>query len=100
MNESIPTLQEIQGMISLVQKVLPNQFITSNRAEVFNAIHDNVLTYQGRKSFDHANRDLLAWAVMKFYPIMAKKIIQSHHWKIPVSLLSGLWPLLISKVKL
>jgi hypothetical protein len=100
MDGSIPTLQEIQGMITLVQKVLPNQYITSNRAEVFNALHDNILTYQGKKSLKHANRDLLAWAVMKFYPDMAKKIIQNHEWNIPYSVLSGLWPFLISKVKL
>lgn len=99
-DESMPTLQEIQGMLTLVQIVLPNQYITSNRAEVFNALHDNILTYQGKKSLEHANRDLLAWAVMKFYPDKAKKIIQNHEWNVPYSLLSGLWPLLISKVKL
>ena len=100
MDETIPTLPEIQGMIALVQKVLPNQYITSNRAEVFNALHDNILTYQGKKSFKHANRDLLAWAVMKFYPKMAVKIIKHHEWAITYSLLSKLWPFMISKVKL
>lgn len=100
MDESTPTLQEIQGMITLVQKTLPNQYITSNRAEVFNALHDNILTYQGKKSIEQANRDLLAWAVMKFFPDMAKKLIQNHNWKIPYSVLSGLWPFMISKVKL
>lgn len=99
-NESTPTLQEIQGMIYLVQNVLPNQWITSNRAEVFNALHDHVLTYQGKKSINQANRDLLAWAVMKFYPNMAKNIIKSHYWNIPNSLLMGLWPFLISKVRI
>ncbi|MFV2015503.1 MAG: hypothetical protein ACC656_08760, partial [Candidatus Heimdallarchaeota archaeon] len=44
---SLPT---IHGMLLLGQKVLPNQFITSNRAEVFNAVHDHFLKYQGRKS--------------------------------------------------
>jgi len=98
-SKNIPSLQEIHGMISLVQNVLPNQWITSNRAEVFNALHDRVLTYHGRKTFCQANRDLLAWAVMKFYPDIAKKKIQRHNWRIPVSLLKGLWPLLIAKVK-
>ena len=51
MDETVPTLQEIQGMITLVQKAFPNQYITSNRAEIFNALHDNVLTYQGKKFF-------------------------------------------------
>lgn len=100
MSESTPTIQEIHGMIFLSQTVLPNQWITSNRAEVFNARHDHVLTYQGKKSISQANRDLLAWAVMKFYPHMAEKIIKSHEWNIPNSLLMGLWPFLISRVKI
>ncbi len=100
MDESIPTLQEIQGMITLVQNILPNQYITSNRAEVFNDLHDNILTYQGKKTLEHANRDLLAWAVMKFFPKMTKKLIQNHEWKIPYSILTGLWPLLISSLKI
>jgi len=99
-DESVPNLQEIQGMISLVQKALPNQWITSNRAEVFNALHDRVLTYEGRKTFSHANRDLSSWGVMKFYPETAKKFIRNHDWHVPYSLLVGLWPLLISKVKM
>jgi len=100
MNETIPTLPEVQGMITLVQKVLPNQYITSNRAEVFNALHDNILTYQGRKNLKHANRDLLAWAAMKFYPDSARKIINNHEWLITYRLLSKLWSFMVSDVKL
>lgn len=95
-----PTLLELHEMVLLTQTVLPYQFITSNRAETFNALHDHFQSYWGNKSFYHANRDLLAWAVMKFYPTAAKRLIQSHHWHVPYTLLKQLWPFLISEVKL
>jgi transposase-like protein len=93
-------LEEIHSMLFLAQQVLPDQFISSNRAEVFNAVHDHFLVYEGRKTRDHANRDLLAWVVIKFFPSQAKKIIQRHEWKLNRTLLEKLWPLIISKVKL
>ena len=93
-------LEEVYSMLALAQQVLPDQFISSNRAEVFNAVHDHFLTYEGRKSPDHANRDLLAWVVLKFFPEQARKLIQRHEWKLNRILLEKLWPLIISKVKL
>ena len=96
-NNIIP-LPIIQSMLLLAQIVLPNQFITSNRAEVFNAVHDHYLKYQGRKSFENANQDLLSWVVMKYYTSGAKALISSHEWNIPYSLLKKLLPLMISEV--
>lgn len=93
------SLPELQSMLVLARTILPDQFISSNRAEVFNAVHDRLLSYQGRKSVDHANRDLCPWVMMKFYPQATKTLISRHHWRIPYSLLKNLLPLMISEVK-
>jgi hypothetical protein len=93
-------LEEIHSMLVLAQQVLPDQFISSNRAEVFNAVHDHFLAYEGRKTPGHANKDLLAWVVLKFFPDQAKQLIQGHKWDLNRTLLGKLWPLIISKVKL
>lgn len=90
--------EKIFEIVLLTQMALPNQFITSNKAEIFNALHDRFNEYLGNKSFDHANRDVLAWIVMYFYPVEAKKLIARHTWTIPQYLLSKLFPFLISKV--
>ena len=77
------SLEKIFEMVLLAQIALPNQFITSNIAEVFNALHDRFNVYHGKKSFEQANRDVLAWAVMTFYPKEVKKLISRHDWPIP-----------------
>ncbi len=93
------SMPKILNILLIVQSVLPNQYITSNLAEVFNALHDRFQTYQGKKSFEHVNRDLLAWATMKFYPKQARKILAQHNWYIPQYMLRKLFPFLISDVK-
>lgn len=93
-----PDLAEIQTMLGTVQQALPNQFITSNRAEVFNALHDRYNVYWGRKSLFHANRDIKAWTAVNFYPQGSHALIHQHLWHVPYSLLINLWPLMISKV--
>jgi len=62
-----PTLVEIHGMLAIVQAILSDQFITPNRAVVFNALHDRSNNYWGLKNLSHADRDARAWAAMKFY---------------------------------
>ncbi|MHA1330493.1 MAG: hypothetical protein ACTSR2_05385, partial [Candidatus Hodarchaeales archaeon] len=62
-----PTLVEIQTMLGIVQQTLPEQFISSNRAEVFNALHDRYNVYWGRKSLINANRDIRAWTAVTFF---------------------------------
>ena len=83
--------ENILSMLLLVQSALPNQFITSNRAEVFNSRHDRSQEYKGRKTIVHANRDLLAWALMEFYPNEAKRLIDRFDWYLPQYLLSKIY---------
>lgn len=95
-----PSLAEVYLMLAKVQAALPDQFISSNRAEVFNALHDRYNVYWGRKSLIHANRDLQAWATVTFFPEGARALLNRHQWHIPYRLLFQLWPLMISKVNI
>lgn len=97
-NDKLPTLQELCGMALVTQLVLPNQFITSNIAERFNALHDREQVYWGRKNFEHVNQDLLAWIILRFYPKGAEKILSSTQWNISSNLLSILLPLGITRI--
>ena len=90
--------ETILSMLFLAQSALPYQFITSNLAEVFNSLHDRSQEYKGRKTIEHANRDLLAWALMRFYPKEAKRLIDSHNWYLPQNILSKVFYLIISEV--
>ena len=93
-----PSLVEVQSMLVIVQQALPDQFISSNRAEVFNALHDRYNVYWGRKSLIHANRDIRAWISITFFPDGSRALLQRQKWHIPYRLLFQLWPLMISKV--
>jgi len=95
-----PTLVEIHGMLAIVQAILPDQFITSNRAEVFNALHDRSNNYWGLKNLSHADRDVRAWATMKFYTEGARVLIQRYQWRLPYRLFKQLWFLMISGVNI
>jgi len=94
-----PTLSEIEGMLSIVQATFPHQFITSNRAEIFNALYDRKNHAWGVTTIIHANRHARAWAVMKYYPLGAKKLIQQHKWQVPYKLLKKLGFLMISQMQ-
>ena len=95
-----PSLVEVQSMLVTVQQALPDQFISSNRAEVFNALHDRYNVYWGRKSLTHANRDIQAWISVTFFPDGSRALLQRQKWHSPYRLLFQLWPLMISKVKM
>lgn len=95
---SCPSLLEIGSLLTRVQSVLPHQFITSNRAEVFNALFDRFNHFWGQKNLFQANQDTLAWAVMTFFPIGARLLIQHHNWRLPYRLLKHFWYLMISGV--
>src|SRR3990172_953248 len=92
-SESLPPLPDLHAMVHMAQAVFPHAFITNNLAEQFNARHDRHNKYWGRKSIETAQRDLLAWATMTFYPQEAKKFIQAHQWRAPYSLVKNLLPL-------
>ncbi len=93
-----PSLTEIQTMLGVVHQTLPKQFISSNRAEVFNALHDRYNVYWGRKTHFHANRDVGAWAAVTFFPKGCRALLRRQKWHIPYRLLVQLFPLMISKV--
>lgn len=87
-------------MLTIVQQALPNQFISSNRAEVFSALHDRYNVYWEHKSLDHANRDLRAWTAITFFPKDSRALLNRHKWHIPNRLFFQLWPLMISHVQI
>ncbi len=87
-------------ILARVQQALPDQFINSNRAEVFNSLHDRYNVYWGRKSLDHANRDLQAWTAVTFFPEGSRALLRRQSWHIPYRLLFQLWPLMISRVRI
>ena len=95
-----PSLTELQVMLSIVQQALPRQFISSNRAEVFNALHDRYNVYWGRKSLINANRDIRAWTAVTFFPDGCRALFRRHKWHVPYRLLVHLLPLMISKAKI
>ncbi len=95
-----PHLAKVHSILARVQQALPDQFISSNRAEVFNSLHDRYNVYWGRKSLAHANRDLQAWTAVTFFPEGSRALLHRHSWHIPYRLLFQLWPLMISKVRI
>ena len=95
-----PSLTEIQAMLGIVHQTLPKQFISSNRAEVFNALHDRYNVYWGRKTLLHANRDVKAWAALTFFPEGCRALLRQQKWHVPYRLLVHFLPLMISQVKI
>lgn len=95
-----PSLTGIQNMLGIVHQALPKQFISSNRAEVFNALHDRYNVYWGRKTLFHANRDLKAWVAVTFFPEGCRALLRRQKWHVPYRLLVHFLPLMISKVKI
>jgi hypothetical protein len=51
-------LLEIYSILIKIQTIFPNLFITSNRAEQFNSVHDRQLSYRGRTTSEKANKRL------------------------------------------
>ena len=95
-----PPLAKVYSILARVQQALPDQFISSNRAEVFNSLHDRYNVYWGRKTLVHANRDLKAWTAVTFFPEGSYALLRRQSWHIPYRLLFQLWPLMISRVKI
>ena len=53
----------------------------------------------GVTTIKQANNNARAWAVLKFYPEEARKLIKKHNWYLPYSLLRHLGFLLFSKLE-
>ncbi len=90
----------IQSLITVLQSLFPRMTVTSNVAEVFNSVHDNVMSYRGRKALIHAQRDAAAWLVSKYCPDATKTFLERHHWSIPLTLLQQCFHLLFSDIKI
>ncbi len=99
-SQNCPSLIEIHQTLSIVQMVFPNQSITSNRAEVFNSLHDRVRTYRGRKSLIHGSRDLRAWVALTFYPEGSYRLLKHRYWSLPYRLLTSFCSLIISRASI
>ena len=82
-----PDLLEIYELLTIIQKVFPNIFITSNRAEQFNSVHDRSVSYRGRKTLEKANNILKSWILFKYYQNGLKYFLVRNKAKIPMSIL-------------
>ena len=83
-----PDLWELHQLLAVVQQVFPEQFVTSNRAETFNSVHDRQLSYGGRITLEQANEKLYAWQCLIYYPLGTQKFLQLRVPKLPRSLLT------------
>ncbi|MHA2364419.1 MAG: hypothetical protein ACXAC7_10710 [Candidatus Hodarchaeales archaeon] len=90
-----PTLEEIYSLLWTNQKVFPNMFITSNRAETFNSVHDQQVSYRTRTTPQRANNKLSSWILYKYYPGGTKFFLTKEKWNIPMSILKKAFHLLI-----
>ena len=82
-----PDLLEIYELLVIIQKVFPNIFITSNRAEQFNSVHDRSVSYRGRKTLEKANNRLMSWILFKYYQKGLKFFLARNPIQIPMSVL-------------
>ena len=93
-----PNIMEIYNLLTKVQTVFPNLFITSNRAEHFNSLHDRGITYRGRKTPTNANKRLKSWILFKYYKIGLKHFLIKKKINIPYSILQKTYQMQINEV--
>ena len=94
-----PDLLEIYELLTIIQKVFPNIFITSNRAEQFNSVHDRSVSYRGRKTLEKANNRLKSWILFKYYQKGLKYFLVRNKEKIPMSILQKSYHLQFNSTK-
>lgn len=93
-----PDLLEIYSILIKIQTVFPNLFITSNRAEHFNSVHDRQLSYRGRTTPENANKRLKSWILYKYYKIGVERFLNTRKFNIPYSILQKTYQLQIKEV--
>jgi hypothetical protein len=98
-NGPVPNLLEIYELLVTVQKVFPNIFITSNRAEHFNSVHDRSVSYRGRKTPERANNRLNSWILFKYFPTGLKNYLVRHPIRLPMSILQKSYHLQFESTK-
>ena len=89
---------ETYNLLTKVQTVFPNLFITSNRAEHFNSLHDRGITYRGRKTPENANKRLKSWILYKYYKYGLKYFLVKKKINIPYSVLQKTYQMQINEV--
>ncbi len=93
-----PSLLEIQFTLTKVQMIFPNLFITSNRAEHFNSVHDRAITYRGRMGPEKANKRLKSWILFKYYKKGLEHFLVRKKISVPYSILQKTYQLQIKEV--
>ncbi|KKL82189.1 hypothetical protein LCGC14_1987260 [marine sediment metagenome] len=93
-----PDIHEIYALLILVQKAFPNLFITSNRAEQFNSVHDREINYKGYRSPDNANRHLKSWILFKYHSKGVEQFLLRQKMIFPMSIIQNSFHLSLKKV--
>lgn len=93
-----PDILEIHNLLTKIQTVFPNLFITSNRAEHFNSVHDRAITYRGRKTPDNARKRLKSWILYKYYKTGLERFLIGRKFNIPYSILQKTYQMQIKEV--
>ncbi|OLS23605.1 MAG: hypothetical protein HeimC3_24170 [Candidatus Heimdallarchaeota archaeon LC_3] len=93
-----PDLLEIYSILTKVQSVFPNLFITSNKAEHFNSVHDRELSYRGKKTPENANKRLKSWILFKYYRKGIEWFLIKSKINTPYSVLQKTYQLQIKEV--
>ena len=81
-----PNLHEIYSTLALTQQVFPDLFITSNKAEQFNSVHDREINYRGRRSLSHARSHLKSWLRYQYRPKVVESVLKRNPIRIPFSI--------------
>jgi hypothetical protein len=97
-NGDKPSLLEVYNLLFKVQLVFPNIFITSNRAEQFNSVHDREVTYRGKITPGNANKRLKSWILYKYYTYGLELFLARKRMTIPYSILKKTDQLQIKEV--
>lgn len=84
-----PNLLEIHALLVKVQNIFPDLFITSNRAEQFNSVHDREISYHGHRNLNQANRHLDAWVLFKYYSKGVKNFLLKTKLSFPISIVQN-----------
>lgn len=84
-----PELLEIHSLLIKVQELFPNMFISSNRAEQFNSVHDRDVNYNGRRDIDSANNHMKSWILFKYHEKGVKHFMLRSKFILPMTFIKN-----------
>lgn len=93
-----PNIHEIYSLLIIIQTAFPDLFITSNRAEQFNSVHDREINYKGHRTPVHANRHLKSWILFKYHSTGVEQFLSRQKITYPMSLVQNSFRLSLKKV--